>query len=80
MSPDAVKSLLESTMDCSETQIVVDGSHVHVTVVSAQFEGLSPVKKQQMVYGALQEAISSGAIHAVHMQTYTPNEWSEKNA
>lgn len=58
----------------AEVDVRLEGSHAHLTVVSSAFEGLSPVKKQQMVYAALQDAIASGAIHAVHIRTLTPEQ------
>ena len=79
MSPEQVKAALEAAIAGSEVQVASDGNHVSVTVISAAFEGLNAVKKQQLVYGALQDAIASGAIHAVHMKTYTPAEWNELN-
>jgi len=38
---------------------------------------LNPVKKQQLVYGALSDEIASGVIHAVNMRTYTPEQWAK---
>ena len=35
---------------------------------------LIAVKRQQLVFGALNDVIASGEIHAVHMKTYTPAE------
>ncbi|VUD59989.1 Acid stress protein IbaG [Thalassocella blandensis] len=80
MTPEEIKSALESAIPESQVDAQSDGSHIKLTVVSPAFAGLSPVKKQQLVYSVLQEAISSGAIHAVHMSTYTPDEWSARNA
>lgn len=80
MNPEDIKALVESAIPDSQVQAQIDGSHVHLVVVSPAFEGLMPVKKQQLVYACLQESISSGAIHAVHMQTYTPAQWAEKQA
>jgi stress-induced morphogen len=48
------------------------GDHYQVTVVSAQFEGKGLIQQHQMVYGALQQAMSSEAIHALALKTYTP--------
>jgi len=79
MSPDQIKFALETSIQNSEVHVSSDGSHVHVTVVSAVFEGLNAVKKQQLVYSALNDAIASGAIHAVHMKTYTPTEWAAQS-
>lgn len=72
-----IETLLHNHIPDSKTQVQVDGSHVNVVVVSAQFESLSTLKKQQMVYGALNQAIADGRIHAVHMKTFTPAEWQE---
>ena len=80
MSPEQVKVALEAAIEQSEVQVSSDGNHVSVIVISPVFEGLSPVKKQQMVYACLQDSIASGAIHAVHMKTYTPAEWQANQA
>jgi acid stress-induced BolA-like protein IbaG/YrbA len=48
-----------------------------VVVVSPVFEALNTVKRQQLVYSHLQEAIASGAIHAVTMKTYTPDQFAK---
>jgi len=77
MQPDQIKALLESQIPDSEVQVNVEGSHVNLIVVSPAFEGLNPVKKQQLVYGALSDEISSGVIHAVNMKTYTPAQWAK---
>ncbi len=77
MQPDQIKALLESQIPDSEVQVNVEGSHVNLIVVSPVFEGLNPVKKQQLVYGALSDEIASGVIHAVNMKTYTPAQWAK---
>ncbi len=46
-----------------------------ITVVGDLFSGMSPVKKQQAVYACLNEQIASGAIHAVSIKTFTPEQW-----
>ena len=79
MQPNEIKAVLESSISESTAEVSSDGSHVNVIVISPAFEGLSPVKKQQLVYGCLQDAITSGALHAVHMKTYTPAEWAKLN-
>lgn len=80
MQPEQVKSLLESHLpDCDISVSSGDGSHFDVVVVGDVFEGLSPVKKQQMVYAGLNEHIASGSVHAVNMKTYTRAEWQQIN-
>lgn len=80
MQVEDIKSLILSRIADAQLDVQIDGNHVSLNVVSEQFEGLNAVKKQQLVYGCLQEQISSGAIHAVHMKTYTPSEWQAARA
>jgi acid stress-induced BolA-like protein IbaG/YrbA len=55
------------------------GDHYQVTVVSSQFAVKGMVQQHQLVYGALQQAISSEAIHALALKTYTPEAWQATN-
>ena len=80
MSEEEIQQLLQSHIPGCDTEVDIDGSHVSVMVISDQFEGLNTLKKQQLVYGALNAAIADGRIHAVHMKTYTPAEWSSERA
>lgn len=75
MESEEIQALLADHIDDCKSEIQIDGSHVNVVVISAQFEGLNTLKKQQLVYGALNAAIADGRIHAVHMKTFTPAEW-----
>ncbi|NIB41866.1 BolA/IbaG family iron-sulfur metabolism protein [Pseudomaricurvus alkylphenolicus] len=78
MQPEEIKALLQEQIADSQVEVNVEGSHVNVVVVSPAFEGLTPVKKQQLVYGVLSDQIASGAIHAVNMKTYTPEQWAKQ--
>lgn len=72
MQTEEIQSAVKAAIPGAVVEVTIDGSHAHLIVTSSAFAGLTPVKKQQMVYGALQEAIASGAIHAVHIKTLTP--------
>lgn len=50
-------------------------SHFKVTIVSPAFQGLRSVQRHQLVYGKLQSLLQPGAIHALALHTYTPDEW-----
>ncbi len=50
---------------------------MQLTIVSEAFAGLSPVKKQQLVYQCLNPLIADGTLHAVNMKTLTPEEWEK---
>jgi BolA family transcriptional regulator, general stress-responsive regulator len=53
-------------------------SHFRALVVAASFEGRGRVERQRMVYAALGD-LMSGAIHALAMQTLTPDEWARQS-
>ncbi|QFT56017.1 BolA family protein [Microbulbifer sp. THAF38] len=76
MQPDEIKALIEGHIPESNVDVAFEGSHLMVTVVSSAFEGLSRLKKQQLVYAALNDKIADGTLHAVQMQTLTPEEAS----
>jgi acid stress-induced BolA-like protein IbaG/YrbA len=44
-------------------------------VVAEQFEGLSMIKQHKLVYGAIQEHLDTGAIHALQLKTYSLSQW-----
>jgi acid stress-induced BolA-like protein IbaG/YrbA len=74
-----IKQLLEQHIPQAQVEIEGDGYHFQVTVVSDIFAGKTLVKKQQLVYAALNEQIVSGAIHAISIKTYTPDEWQQRS-
>lgn len=51
-------------------------SHFNVLVVSEQFNSISRVQRQRMVYGLLNEELNE-RIHALQLKTLTPNEANE---
>jgi acid stress-induced BolA-like protein IbaG/YrbA len=74
MALDEIQKLLEEGLPGCQVSITGDESSISLRVVGEIFEGLSKVKRQQKVYGCLKDLISTGEIHAVNMQTVTPNE------
>ena len=79
MDASKVKALLESHMSDCEFHVSGDGSHYDIQAIGDVFEGLRPVKKQQLVYAALTDHIADGSIHAVNIRTYTPTEWQSQS-
>lgn len=49
-----------------------DGDHYAATVISESFRGKSRVQQHQMVYAALKGSMG-GALHALALQTTTPD-------
>ena len=50
------------------------GGRYQVDAVSADFAGLSAVKRQQAVYRCINDLIRAGTVHAVSIQAKTPEE------
>ena len=53
------------------------GGHFRALVVSARFADKTPVERQRLVYAALSEEMGR-EIHALSMQTLTPEQWQEQ--
>lgn len=51
-------------------------SHFKLLVVSKNFEGVRKIQRQQQVYRVLADEIA-GPVHALTMQTLTPEEWEQ---
>lgn len=79
MQAEDVKQVIESQLEASQVMTAGEGCNFEITVISDQFAGLSPVKKQQLVYACLNKQIASGDIHAVTIKTYTPEQWAALN-
>jgi acid stress-induced BolA-like protein IbaG/YrbA len=58
--------------------VIGDGQHFQAVVVSGAFSGKSRVQRHQLVYKALGERMRE-EIHALSMQTLTPEEWNKKD-
>jgi acid stress-induced BolA-like protein IbaG/YrbA len=78
ISPQQVEAMIKAQMPDAQVQVqdmTGGGDHYQVSVVSSQFEGKGLVQQHQLVYGALNQAMSSEAIHALALKTYTPQAW-----
>ncbi|MGD1866736.1 MAG: BolA family protein [Phormidesmis sp.] len=77
ISPDQVEAMIKSGLPDAEVAVqdlTGGGDHYQVAIVSSKFEGLSLVKRHQLVYKAVDTAMSSEAIHALSLETNTPSE------
>ena len=79
MDAATVKVLLQTHLPDCEFHVQGEGANYDITAIGSAFEGLRPVKKQQLVYGALSQEIADGSIHAVNIRTFTPEEWQTRS-
>jgi acid stress-induced BolA-like protein IbaG/YrbA len=77
VTPDSIRATLDSGLACEHLDVRGDGQHFEAVIVSAEFEGLSRVRRHQRVYGVLGDRMRE-EIHALSMTTLTPAEWSAR--
>lgn len=80
MTPDEIKALIEAGIPGSSVTVTGDGGKFEATVVSAEFEGKTMLAEQKMVYATVNKEITSGALHALTIKAYTPEEWAAQQA
>lgn len=79
LDADPVEVVDESHRHAGHAGARDGGGHFRALVVSGRFVGLGAVERQRLVYGVL-SAEMGAAIHALSMQTLTPEEWSARQA
>ena len=72
---DDVQRYIAQGLACEHLQVEGDGRHFFATIVSAEFEGQSRVRRHQRVYAALGDRMRE-QIHALSMKTLTPAEFA----
>jgi acid stress-induced BolA-like protein IbaG/YrbA len=73
VTPESIKQSITAGLDCQFVEVDGDGHHWQAIVVSRAFEGLSRVRRHQLVYAALGDRMRE-EIHALSMSTLTPDE------
>ena len=76
VTPESIRASLASGLPCEHVEVRGDGTHFEALIVSKAFAGLSRVKQHQLVYAALGDRMRA-EIHALSMQTLTPEQWAE---
>jgi acid stress-induced BolA-like protein IbaG/YrbA len=77
VDPDLIKQYIEQGLECEHVQVAGDGRHFEAVVVSPLFRGKRKVQQHQLVYAALGDRMRE-EIHALSMQTLTPEEWKSQ--
>ena len=78
MMPSEMQNRIETQWPGSQVEVrdlTGTADHWQVTVVSPAFEGKSMLEQHRMVKGLFEAEISSGALHALSLKTYIPEEW-----
>jgi acid stress-induced BolA-like protein IbaG/YrbA len=75
LDPKQIESWIHAGLPCEHLAVEGDGQHFSALIVSAEFAGLNRVKRQQRVNAILKPRFDTGELHALSMQTLTPDEW-----
>ena len=73
-----VKATIESVVD-TPLEIRIEGADCSFTavVISQEFEGVMPVKRQQKILSAFADKLKTGELHALTVKAHTPKEWQK---
>lgn len=74
ISNEAVQAMILESFNDADVTVSGDGYKYETTVISPMFANLGKVKRHQMVYAAVDSAITSGELHALTITALTPEE------
>jgi acid stress-induced BolA-like protein IbaG/YrbA len=75
-TPELIKRYIAAGLECTHLEVDGDGQHFSAIIVSNAFAGKRLVQRHQIVYAALGDRMRE-EIHALSMQTLTPDEFSK---
>ena len=79
VTTDSIRDGIAAGIACDHVEVAGDGAHFEALIVAGAFDGLSRVRRHQLVYAALGDRMRE-EIHALSMATLTPAEWAERKA
>ena len=78
MTADEVQQKIEAALPGATVRVRSDDNvHFAALVIAPQFEGLRTIKRHQLVYASIGEAVG-GEVHALSLSTPTPDEWAAR--
>jgi acid stress-induced BolA-like protein IbaG/YrbA len=78
LDPQQIQDWIAHELPCEHVAVGGDGRHFEALIVSREFAGLSRVARQQKVNAILKARFDTGELHALSMQTLTPEEWQAR--
>ncbi len=77
VQPEDIQAYIAQHLPCDLVRVAGDGEHFEALIVSAAFRGKTRVEQHQLVYRALGDRMRH-EIHALSMQTFTPEDWAAR--
>jgi stress-induced morphogen len=82
MNPTELKDVLLQAFpdaDIEITDLTGTRDHYQARIVTTAFQGKSRIEQHRMVYAAVGDAMK-GPVHALALQTYTPETWKKSRS
>jgi acid stress-induced BolA-like protein IbaG/YrbA len=78
MTPERIADLIRAGLPGAAVRVESeDNTHFASQIVAAQFSGLRPIARHQLVYRALGELMGR-EIHALSIEALTPDEFQQR--
>ena len=79
MRPQEIAQLIENELPGARALVQSeDDVHFTAAIIAPQFAGKRPRERHRLLYAALGERMG-GEIHALSLEAYTPDEWSQRD-
>ena len=75
VTPESIRTSIAAGLRCEHVDVRGDGQHWEAVIVSDEFEGLTRIRRHQLVYAALGDRMRE-EIHALSMTTLTTAQWA----
>ena len=80
MQPAEIQGLIEAGFADPVVRVMSDdNTHFEAIIVAAEFEGVRPLARHQLVYKTLGTLVGN-EIHALSIRAFTPDEWAAQSA
>lgn len=76
LEPQDIENILREALTIDSVQAIdlKGGNHWQVNIVSSDFEGLSRIKREQLVQRSLKDLLADESIHALVVKANTKDE------
>ena len=79
MEPSEIARLIKANFDNANVTVTSDdNTHFEALVIAAEFEGVRPLARHQLVYKSL-GALVGNEIHALSIRAFTPAELRQQD-
>ena len=74
MNIESIEDELRSAFPSADVAVLREGNLLKLNIKAEQFNNISKVKRQQMIYAVINHRIKTGEVHAVDISATSPSE------